>query len=51
MYGMMCGARARGKPAKTDAVDSETNIRPAMSDVLRGLLDGGRARLPSGQGA
>ena len=47
MYGMVCRARARGKPAKIDAGDSETNIRPAMSDALRGLLDGVRARLPS----
>ena len=46
MYGMVCRARARGKPAKTDAGGSETGIRPAMSDALRGLLDGVRARLP-----
>ena len=47
MYGMTCSARARGKPAKTNAGGSETGIRPAMSDALRGLLDGVRARLPS----
>ena len=47
MYGMVCRARVRGKPAKTYAGDSETGIRPAMSDTLRGLLNGGRARLPS----
>ena len=44
---MVCRARARGKPAKTDAGCSETNIRPAMSDALRRLLNGVLARLPS----
>ena len=44
---MVCRARARGKSAKTDARGSETGIRPAMSDALRGLLDGVRARMPS----
>lgn len=45
MYGMVCSARARGKPTKIDTGDSD--LRPAMSDTLRGLLDGVRARLPS----
>ena len=44
---MVCRVRARGKLAKTDAGDSKTGIRLAMSDTLRGLLDGVRERLPS----
>ena len=45
MYGMVCSSRARNKQAKTDAVDSD--IWPAMSYTLRGLLSVFRACLPS----
>ena len=40
MYGMVCIAIAKDKPTKTADGDSETSIRLAVADTLRGLPDG-----------